>query len=50
MSTAAEPVRSSEWLTNWDPENEASWDSGLAWRTLWVTTFTLTMCLSLIHI
>ena len=44
MSTAAEPVRSSEWLTNWDPENEASWDSGLAWRTLWVTTFTLTMC------
>ena len=44
MTAAAEPVRSKEWLTAWDPENEAGWDKALAWRTLWVTTFTLTMC------
>ncbi|TBT87341.1 NarK/NasA family nitrate transporter [Propioniciclava sinopodophylli] len=45
MSSATEPVRSgSEWLTNWDPENEATWDKSLAWRTLWITTFCLTMC------
>lgn len=33
-----------EWLQSWDPEDEATWDSGLAWRTLWVTTFCLTLC------
>ena len=44
MSTTAEPVRSKEWLTNWDPENEATWDKALAWKTLWVSTFTLTLC------
>ncbi len=44
MSTADSPVRSKEWLTSWDPENESSWDSKLAWQTLWITTFTLTMC------
>ena len=32
-----------EWLTDWDPENEATWDQPLAWRTLWVTTFCLTL-------
>jgi len=32
-----------EWLEEWDPENEATWDSRLAWRTLWVTTFCLTL-------
>ena len=42
MSTA--PARSGgEWLQSWDPENEESWDSGLAWRTLWITTFCLTL-------
>ena len=30
-------------MTAWDPENEASWDKALAWKTLWITTFTLTM-------
>ena len=35
--------RSSEWLESWDPENEQTWDSGLAWRTLWITTFCLTL-------
>jgi len=30
-------------LSNWDPENEETWDSKLAWRTLWITTYTLTL-------
>lgn len=42
--TAGPATRSSEWLTDWDPENEATWDRSLAWKTLGVTTFTLTMC------
>ena len=33
-----------EWLQEWDPENEQTWDKALAWRTLWITTFSLTMC------
>ena len=33
-----------EWLTAWDPEDEKSWDKALAWRTLWITTFSLTLC------
>ena len=32
-----------EWLESWDPEDERSWDSSLAWRTLWITTFCLTL-------
>lgn len=28
-------------LDTWDPEDESRWDSGLAWRTLWVTTYNL---------
>ncbi len=32
-----------EWLTQWDPEGDG-WNSRLAWTTLWITTFTLTMC------
>jgi NNP family nitrate/nitrite transporter-like MFS transporter len=35
--------RSGEWLESWDPEDESTWDSGLAWRTLWITTFCLTL-------
>ncbi len=42
MSTTT--PRGSEWLESWDPENEETWDSALAWRTLTITTFTLTMC------
>ncbi|MGA4507491.1 MFS transporter [Propionibacteriaceae bacterium G1746] len=45
MSTNTTDVRSgTEWLTSWDPENEETWDKKLAWRTLWITTFSLTMC------
>ncbi len=28
-------------LSNWNPEDETTWDSKLAWRTLSVTTFTM---------
>ena len=43
MSATTPTQRSREWLTAWDPENEESWDKALAWKTLWITTFTLTM-------
>ncbi|QIK72891.1 NarK/NasA family nitrate transporter [Propioniciclava coleopterorum] len=43
--SATEDTRSGkEWLTSWNPEDEATWDKRLAWQTLWITTFTLTMC------
>ncbi|HET6562968.1 MAG TPA: MFS transporter [Marmoricola sp.] len=42
MSTTTN--RSGEWLESWDPENEETWDKKLAWTTLWITTFSLTMC------
>jgi NNP family nitrate/nitrite transporter-like MFS transporter len=35
-----------EWLQSWDPENAETWDHRLAWRTLWISTFTLTLCFS----
>lgn len=41
---AATARRGSEWLDSWDPEDESTWDKRLAWQTLWITTFTLTMC------
>ena len=43
MSAQSAPARSGEWLEAWDPENEKTWDSKLAWRTLWITTFCLTL-------
>ncbi|MCE1178938.1 MAG: MFS transporter [Micrococcales bacterium] len=43
MSTATDDRRTGgEWLQAWDPESD-SWDSGLAWKTLWITTFCLTL-------
>lgn len=44
MSTTTQPSRSGEWLEAWDPEDEQSWDKALAWKTLWISTFTLTLC------
>lgn len=45
MKTDATPTAANrgEWLESWDPEDEERWDSRLAWRTLWVTTFCLTL-------
>lgn len=28
-------------LSNWNPENDETWDSKLAWRTLWITTYSM---------
>ena len=39
-STTASP-KGGEWLESWDPENEQTWDKRLAWKTLWITTFSL---------
>ena len=45
MTSATSPGRTGgEWLQKWNPEDEATWDSNLAWRTLSITTFALTMC------
>ena len=46
MSANSAPARRSggEWLQSWDPNDEATWNSSLAWRTLSITTFALTMC------
>ncbi len=32
-----------DWLTSWNPEDPETWDSGRAWKTLWITTFNLTL-------
>jgi NNP family nitrate/nitrite transporter-like MFS transporter len=38
------PVRrGADWLESWTPEDPERWDSGRAWKTLWVTTFNLTL-------
>lgn len=39
--SAASPARAGEWLESWNPEDEATWDHRLAWRTLWISTFCL---------
>ncbi len=44
MATNQLPVKSgNEWLKDWDPNDESKWDSKIAWRTLWVTTYALTL-------
>ncbi len=43
MSNPTAVRKGSDWLPSWDPEDAASWDSGRAWKTLWVTTFALTL-------
>ncbi|TXH44635.1 MAG: NarK/NasA family nitrate transporter [Actinobacteria bacterium] len=45
---AAQPAqpparKGSDWLTSWNPEDPATWDSKRAWRTLAITTFNLTL-------
>lgn len=41
MSTATRvPART---LSDWDPEDPSRWDKGLAWRTLWISTYNLTL-------
>ena len=35
--------KGADWLDSWTPEDPENWDSGRAWKTLWVTTFSLTL-------
>ncbi|GAB2687507.1 MFS transporter [Thalassiella azotivora] len=42
-SPAPPARRGKEWLERWDPEDEATWDSALAWRTLSITTYNLVL-------
>jgi NNP family nitrate/nitrite transporter-like MFS transporter len=35
--------KGADWLDSWTPEDPETWDSGRAWKTLWVTTFSLTL-------
>jgi NNP family nitrate/nitrite transporter-like MFS transporter len=38
------PVRrGADWLESWTPEDPERWDSSRAWKTLWITTFNLTL-------
>lgn len=37
-------------LSNWDPENPATWDRRLAWRTLWITTYNLTLAFAVWYV
>ena len=47
MTTTPPPTqvpsrKGNDWLDHWDPE-DADWDHKLAWKTLWITTFNLTL-------
>lgn len=43
-TSAAPPARTGkDWLESWTPEDPDQWDSGRAWKTLWVTTYALTL-------
>ena len=42
MSTTEPAAKKSRYLlTDWNPNDESKWDSKLAWRTLWITTYSL---------
>lgn len=41
--SASVPTALKSDLSNWNPENPETWDSSLAWRTLWITTYSMTL-------
>jgi len=43
IDMSSQKAKSSEWLESWDPNIEDKWDSKVAWKTLWVTTYALTL-------
>jgi NNP family nitrate/nitrite transporter-like MFS transporter len=43
IEMSAQKNKSSEWLESWDPNAEGKWESKIAWKTLWVTTYALTL-------
>jgi NNP family nitrate/nitrite transporter-like MFS transporter len=42
-ASSAATRKGGDWLDSWNPEDAATWDSGRAWKTLWITTFNLTL-------
>ncbi|MDH3957845.1 MAG: MFS transporter [Actinomycetota bacterium] len=40
---APSPHNGGDWLDSWTPEDPETWDSTLAWKSLWITTFSLTL-------
>jgi MFS transporter, NNP family, nitrate/nitrite transporter len=40
-SVIGQPKANPNLLNQWNPEDAGTWDSALAWRTLWITTFNL---------
>ena len=40
---SSKSAKTSEWLESWDPNIEGKWESKIAWKTLWVTTYALTL-------
>ncbi len=43
IDMSSQKAKSSEWLESWNPNIEGKWDSKVAWKTLWVTTYALTL-------
>ena len=43
MSIPTTRDRGADWLPTWSTEDLKDWDSGRAWRTLWITTGNLTL-------
>ena len=45
MSSINQKTRenSAEWIKSWDPNVEGQWDSRISWKTLWITTYALTL-------
>jgi NNP family nitrate/nitrite transporter-like MFS transporter len=43
LEMSAQKNKSSEWLESWDPNAEGKWESKIAWKTLWITTYALTL-------
>ena len=44
MTSPAATRTGGEWLQQWNPEDEKTWNKKLAWTTLSITTFSLTLC------
>lgn len=49
MASPSIPTKDGTWLTRWEPENHVFWETTgkrLAWRTLWITTYSLLLSFS----
>lgn len=43
LKMSTKTAKSSDWLESWDPNADGKWESKIAWKTLWVTTYALTL-------